>query len=202
MKNFILLISFIFTPGFLHAEATQLFSQDSFRLKSTFVGDALTNSIGVAITIDASDASGNLDEQKANEFLLTALMSGTDETRKNIAVAPNQSTADIICSVIAKQFIGAKCDIEIDSLIQTRTEKALIELPFHQVKTQRASGIRLNAMLAAPNMVSIKVGSQLSKDVRVIAIKNDLIILGSSNGDYQIVSFARGNRSGLFKQGL
>jgi len=57
-------------------------------------------------------------------------------------------------------------------------------------------------MLAAPNMVSVEVGSKLTNDVRVIAIKNDLIILGSVQGDHQIVSFTRGGRSSLFKQGL
>ena len=199
MKNLLLSVSIVLCSSFLHAETNQFFSSDELRLKSTFVGENLENAIGVSVRFDLS---GVADKPNTNDFLLNSFFTDDGTNGKNVAFAPDLSSANIICSIISKHYLGAKCDLEPDSLVTTRSEKALIELPLHQVKSQRASGIRLNAMLAAPNMVSIKVGSQLSKDVRVIAIKNDLIILGSSNGDYQIVSFARGNRSGLFKQGL
>ena len=199
MKNLLLSLSIILSSGFLHAETSQFFSSDALRLKSTYVGENPENAIGVSVKIDLS---GVADKSNKNDFLLKALLIDSGATEKNVAFAPELSSANIICSIISKNYLGAKCELEPDTLVATRSEKALIELPLHQVKSQRASGVRLDSMLAAPNMVSVKVGSKLTNDVRVIAIKNDLIILGSVQGDHQIVSFTRGGRSSLFKQGL
>ena len=199
MKNLLLSVSIILGSSFLHAETNQFFSSDALRLKSTYVGEIPENAIGVSVKIDLSDVA---DKSNENDFLLKALLIDSGATEKNVAFAPELSSANIICSIISKNYLGAKCELEPDTLVATRSEKALIELPLHQVKSQRASGVRLDSMLAAPNMVSVKVGSKLTNDVRVIAIKNDLIILGSVQGDHQIVSFTRGGRSSLFKQGL